>query len=143
MRGSASLILLMIFCYVCRQEPSTTFTREVSHSNGMERDVKAHSQTLGKAWGTRWKRREEGLKEPEGSRTPQENLQNQLTWAHRGSEKPNCQPEGVMGWTSALCTDVTVVQQSLHAELLKQEQWLSLKNLLDSGSISPKCIVWP
>jgi hypothetical protein len=27
-----------------------------------------------------------GLKEPEGLRTPQENPQNELTWAHKGSE---------------------------------------------------------
>ena len=34
---------------------------------------------------------EEELKEPVGSRTPQENLQDQLIWANRVSQKLNCQ----------------------------------------------------
>jgi hypothetical protein len=31
------------------------------------------------------------------SRTPQENLQNQLTWVHRGSQTLTCQPESMHG----------------------------------------------
>jgi hypothetical protein len=138
MRGSPPLTLLMIFYYTCRQEPSISVIREASDGHRC-RDPQPN---LKSSLGNPVEDGKEGL-EPEGSRTPQVNLQNQLIWAHGDSEKPNCQPEGVMGWTSALCTDVTVVQQSLHAELLKQEQWLSLKNLLDSGSLSPKCLVWP
>ena len=40
---------------------------------------------------------EEGLKEPERSRTQQENLQNQLTWAHPGSQRLNHKAEGMHG----------------------------------------------
>jgi hypothetical protein len=40
---------------------------------------------------------EEGLKEPEESKTPQENLENQLTWAHRDSQRLNHQPESIRG----------------------------------------------
>jgi hypothetical protein len=47
----------------------------------METDVEIHSQTLGKAQEILLKR---VRKEPEGSRTPQENPQNQLTWTHGG-----------------------------------------------------------
>jgi hypothetical protein len=36
---------------------------------------------------------EEGLKETEGSRTPQESLQNQLSWAHRFLHRLKHQPE--------------------------------------------------
>jgi hypothetical protein len=35
---------------------------------------------------------EEVSEEPKGSRTPQENVQNQLTWAHEGSQRLNHQP---------------------------------------------------
>lgn len=37
------------------------------------------------------------MKEPEGSRKPQENLQNQITYAHRGSQTLNYQPENIHG----------------------------------------------
>jgi len=42
---------------------------------------------------------EEGLNEPERSRTPQENLQNQLTWVYRPLQRLNHQTESmyVMG----------------------------------------------
>jgi len=39
----------------------------------MKTDAQTQSQTLGGAQGILWKRGEEGLKEPERSRTPQEN----------------------------------------------------------------------
>ena len=45
----------------------------------------------------KWSLGKEGLKNPERPRTPQENLQSQLTWAHRGSQRLNCQPESVHG----------------------------------------------
>jgi hypothetical protein len=50
----------------------------------MEADTEIHNQILNRAWGILWKSGKKGLKDPEGSRTPLENLQNQLTWAHRG-----------------------------------------------------------
>ena len=54
----------------------------------METDAETHSQTL---VGTpnpmeEW---EEGLMESDGSWTPQETLQNQLSSAHRSSERQN------------------------------------------------------
>ena len=59
----------------------------------METDSEIHSQILSGAWSILW----EGLKESEGSRTPQECLQEQLTWAHRGLSRLNCQPESMLG----------------------------------------------
>ena len=41
--------------------------------------------------------RKEGRQEPKRSRTLQENLQSQLTWVHRGSQRLNCQPESIHG----------------------------------------------
>jgi hypothetical protein len=38
-----------------------------------------------------------GMREPERSRTPQENLQNQLTWAHGGSQRLSHQPKSMHG----------------------------------------------
>jgi hypothetical protein len=52
----------------------------------METDTKTLSQTLFRVL----EDREEGFYEPEGSRIAQENLQNQLSWVHRGSQKLNC-----------------------------------------------------
>jgi hypothetical protein len=47
----------------------------------METDTETHSQILGRAWGNPVEEGEEELKESEESKTPQENLHNQLTWA--------------------------------------------------------------
>jgi len=49
----------------------------------MDTDAETHSQTSGRAQRVLWKSRI-GLSEPVGSRTPQEDLQSQLTWAHWG-----------------------------------------------------------
>ena len=49
--------------------------------------------TLGRAWGNLVEEGKEGLEKPERSRTPQENLQIQLTWVHRGSLRLNQQSE--------------------------------------------------
>lgn len=97
MRGSLSLTLLMIFCRTWRQEPSECnchqkgFTQQL-----METDVETHSQTLGRAWGIlmRGRERSEGARR---SRAPQQNLQNQLTWAYRGSQRRNLQPGSLHG----------------------------------------------
>ena len=59
---------------------------------------------------------EEGLKESEGPRTPHENIQNQLTWAHRDPQRLDHQTEIMHGMD--LCTYVTVGQLGLHVELL-------------------------
>jgi hypothetical protein len=50
------------------------------------------------------------LRELEGSRTPQEDLESQLTWAHGGSERLNHQPKSMQ----ALCTHVADMQLGLH-----------------------------
>jgi hypothetical protein len=49
----------------------------------METDAETHSQTLDRAQGILWKSQgwKGRLKELEGSRIPQEDLQSQLTWA--------------------------------------------------------------
>ena len=62
----------------------------------METDVKTHSPLKWRL-GNPVEEGNEGLKEPEVSRTLQENLQNRLTWAHRGSKRLNCQPENMKG----------------------------------------------
>ena len=40
---------------------------------------------------------EEGLEEPKGLRLPQEDLQNQLSWAHRDPQRLNHQPDSKHG----------------------------------------------
>jgi len=80
---------------------------------------------------------EEGLKKPERSRTPQEHLQNQLTWAHRDSKKLSHQPESMHKMDWALCPYIIVVQLGLHVGLLEWEQGLSLTTLPDFRPISP------
>ena len=60
----------------------------------METDEETHSQTLVRAQGVlckswRWRA---GLGEPEGPRTPQEDIQSQLTWDHRNSQSLGHQP---------------------------------------------------
>jgi hypothetical protein len=70
----------MILCYMSRQEPGIAVTRETLPPT--DRNRCKHPQP-----DVRWSLRnpsedqDEGLKEPEGSRTPLKNLQNQLTWA--------------------------------------------------------------
>jgi hypothetical protein len=63
------------------------------------------------------KKEEEGLKEPEESRTPGENPHNQLTWAHRGSETELLTREYT--WDKPRCSACdTVVYLPLHVGLL-------------------------
>ena len=65
----------------------------------------------------------EDLWDPEGSKTPQENLQNQLTRAYGGSLKTELPTRE---HAQALCIDVVADQLCLHLGLLKQDQGLSL-----------------
>ena len=79
MGESQLLTLLMILCCTCRQEPSTTSLCKVSPSNGwkqVQRHKAKHQADLRESCG----RIEKRLREPEESRTPQEDLQKQLTW---------------------------------------------------------------
>ena len=55
-----------------------------------------------------------GLNEQEGSRTPQEDLQSQLIWAHRGSQRLNHQPMSMQRLDLGPYTFVTDVQLGLH-----------------------------
>lgn len=41
--------------------------------------------------------REEEFSEPEGSRIPEENIQNELTLDHRDSQRLKCQPDNMHG----------------------------------------------
>lgn len=53
----------------------------------METDEEIHSQTLGRAWGVNpGEEREEEWKETKS----QENLQNQVNLAHKGSQRLKC-----------------------------------------------------
>lgn len=76
LRESQSLTLLVMLCYdACRQEPSITTSWEASSTD-------AETQTS--IWPSFWSHVEEegiGLREPEASRTPQEDIQSQLVWA--------------------------------------------------------------
>ena len=72
---------------------------------------------------------EKGLKKLERSGTPQGNLQNPLTWTHKGSQRLNHQPEIMHGIDLDSYTYVTDVQLGLPMGLLKQEQRLSLMTL--------------
>lgn len=60
---------------------------------------------------------EEELEEPEGLRTPQENLENRLTWAHRSSWRLNWRV--YLRGTLAVCIYITVMYLGLHVRLLK------------------------
>ena len=73
MRGRPPLTLLTIFCYMCRQEAGKIVIRKASSSNRWKHGQRPKPNI-------RWslenpvQEREEGVKEPEGSRTPQENI---------------------------------------------------------------------
>jgi hypothetical protein len=66
MGDSQPLTLLLVLCYACRQ------------------DAETHSQISGRASGVFWKNGRIRLSKLERSRTPQEDFQSQLTWAHMG-----------------------------------------------------------
>lgn len=65
---------------------------------------------------------EEELKDPERSRTPQKNIENQLNWVYRGPRRLNCQPESMCETDLGLYTDGTDVQFGVRVGLLNQEQ---------------------
>ena len=95
-RGSPPLTLLMILCYICRQEPSIIVIRETSPHKGW----KQMQSPTAKHWaesGESCRRGEGRIEEAGRSRTPQANLQNQLTWAGRDPQRLN--PGAGMGLT--------------------------------------------
>ena len=80
-RESPQWMLFMIFCYTCRQEPSITIilrTHPAADGN-RQRDPQANIKWSS---GILVEEGENGFKEPETSKRPQQNLQNQLIWAH-------------------------------------------------------------
>lgn len=90
---------LMIFC-------STVDPK--SHQRGfiqqlLGTDAEIHNQSFGRILGILLQLEEEGLSEPEVSWTPQDqDSQNQVSSAQRGSQRPKCQSGSLHG--SGLCS---------------------------------------
>lgn len=80
----------MLFCYTTRLVPRPVVNRGFIQQL-VEMDIEVHSHTLGRAQEI-LEGVEEGLYESKGSRTPQENHQNQLPRAHRDSQKLSQHP---------------------------------------------------
>jgi hypothetical protein len=59
-------------------------------------DIKTRQQNIRQSSENLLEEGEEELKEPERPKTPQENLQNQVTWAHRCSLRLHHQPDAHM-----------------------------------------------
>jgi hypothetical protein len=94
----------MILCYACRQEPSVTVSWW-GFIQQMEADTETLSQTSGGVQGVLWKLGIEVSKE-EGSRTPWENPQHQLTWGH-GAHRAWATNQGAYRswtWTLHICS---------------------------------------
>lgn len=86
----------MIIFYSCRKEPKINLSLLRGFiQQGMEtcRTTAKHQVELGKSCG----REGQELREPVVSGIPQEDLENQLTWAHGGSQRLNHQPENMQG----------------------------------------------
>ena len=101
MGESQALTPLMMFCYACRQEPRITLLRGFIQQR-TETNVQNHRQTSRGVWRVLWKSwgRTLNSKEnivTEGSGTPQENLHNQVAWAHEGSQRLNHQSKSMHG----------------------------------------------
>jgi hypothetical protein len=62
-----------------------------------ETDAETHSQTSVRAQGSHVIELGIEVSKPEGPRIPQEDLQNQLAWAHGGLQKLNHQPKSIHG----------------------------------------------
>ena len=80
-----SLTLSMILCYTCRLETSITVFQEASSSSRWKQMKRPTTKYQAKLWESSV-RVGIGLREPEWSRTPQKDLQGQLTWARENSE---------------------------------------------------------
>jgi hypothetical protein len=82
----------MVFCNTCRQKPSITGIESL-HPITVENWYRDPQPNIKWSLGNPVEEEEEGLEESGGIRIPQENLQNQHIWGHRGSLKMNCQLE--------------------------------------------------
>jgi hypothetical protein len=97
MGKNQSLTLLMIFCYVCWQEPGITvlWVAPLAANGKRCRDpqpnIRWSSGSLVEELG-------EGLRDPMRTLTPQESQQSQLPWTLEGSQRLN-QHRVSMGWT--------------------------------------------
>jgi hypothetical protein len=103
----------------------------------METDEETHSQTLVRAQGVlckswRWRA---GLGEPEGPRTPQEDIQSQLTWAHGGgSQRLNHQSKSMHSLDLGPPTNVADVQLGPHVGTLMIGAGVGWGDISDSDS---------
>ena len=107
---------LMIFCCTCRQVPNIIPIREVLFSNWWKQNqapTAKHYESLENPA----QEGKERLQEPEGSRIPQENPQNQPIWTQKGSLRLNWQSGSLHG--PSVC--VTVVYFGAFVELLAGE----------------------
>ena len=102
---------LMIFCCTqCLAQLSSEMLHPATDGN---RCRLTHSQTTGRTWGILWKRGRKDGNIQKGSRTTQENPQNQLTWAIIGAHRDWTVNKGAcMGVTKALCTCYSCVAWS-------------------------------
>ena len=97
----------MIIFYSCRKEPTLNLSRLRGFiKQGMEtcRTTAKHQVELGKSCG----REGQELREPVVSGIPQEDLENQLTWAHGGSQRLNHKPKSMQRLDLGPCTFVDV-----------------------------------
>ena len=79
----------------------------------METDSETHMRTLAE-FREPYERFTEGLRELERSRMLQDDLESQLTWAHRGSQRLTYQHGVFIDWTWGPYTYVSDVQLGLH-----------------------------
>ena len=84
----------MVFSYVHRLVPNPEAS-SIKWWQQMQRSSAKHRQSSGNPA----KERKKGVKEPAGSRTPQENPQNQQTWTHGCSLRLNHQ-SGSLHWSN-------------------------------------------
>lgn len=75
-------------CYHCQIQLSSERLHPATHGH-RGRDPQPHIKW---SWGNPAEDGEEGLKEPEDSRVPQENIQNRLSWPQRDPHRLNRQP---------------------------------------------------
>lgn len=80
-------------CYTQRLVPSPVVIRVDSSNHLIEREADIHRKSLGNFAEVGKK----GLQAPRGSRLQQENTQNQINWAHKGSQCLHQQPESLHG----------------------------------------------
>jgi hypothetical protein len=79
-----------------KEKPSKTVLWEAP-SSSLTKQIQTQSNMLDGAHGILWKSRGKWLRNTKGIGTPQENLQNQLTWTLVGTQRLNNQPKIIQG----------------------------------------------